>query len=96
MSTPPLTFEALSAQMEDFRNRDYLSDKLVYAVHESVTPGKVLMMNESEYGYAVTLFHSEEEAQQIAAAAGLTLVRIQDAPRKPLYFAKRAFLMRPL
>jgi hypothetical protein len=66
----------------DARNRLLLSTKLVYAVSEELTPGNVLVMDETDFGFGFAIFHSEEEAQAVAATAGVPLLHVRDAPRK--------------
>lgn len=64
------------------RDRLVLSTNLVYAVSPEVTAGKALMVKETDFGYGFVIFHSEEEAQAVAASAGVPLLHVRDAPRK--------------
>lgn len=68
----------------DTRNRLFLADKLLYAVSSEVSPGHVLMADESAINYPYVIFHSEDEARVVAEQSGRTLVPIRDSPRKPL------------
>lgn len=83
---PPLTVDTLI----DMRNRLMLADKLVYAVHEAVSPGKALVMKESDMYYQYIVFHSQEEAQAVADRAGVPLLHTRDAPHRPLSFWMKA------
>lgn len=82
---PELTIDTLI----DVRNRLSLTDTLVYAVHESLPPGKALLMEETEYFYGCVLFASEDDARLVAEQTGRTLLHLRDAPMKPMTFAGR-------
>lgn len=59
-----------------------LVNKLIYAVSDQVTSGKVMHMKETDTIYECYIFHSKDEAQATAASTGLTLLHMLDAPRK--------------
>ncbi len=55
---------------------------IVYTVSEALSPGKVLMADETEWSHAYIVFHSEAEAQDVARHFGLPLVHLRDMPIK--------------
>lgn len=70
-------------RLRDFLNRLELRGRLVYATLPALSPGKVIMAEESAYSYAYVIFHDETEAAAAAQSVGLTLLHLRDAPRKP-------------
>lgn len=80
MTTDPanLTLAALRETMDRVR----LAGRLIYAVSEEITTGKVIQVVETDWYYEFFVFHSEAEAQAMAAAAGLNLLHVRNAPMK--------------
>lgn len=61
--------------------RDRIFPPMVYAVHEQVEAGKVYQMKASDISPEFFIFHSQEEAQQIAKACGCRLIHVRDYHR---------------
>lgn len=56
--------------------------RIVYAVSDAVTPGKVLVFSETVYCCEYIVFHSEDEARYIASEVDVPLVHLRDVPLK--------------
>jgi hypothetical protein len=72
----------LLTDLQDAYSRLRMAGHIVYAVSDALSPGTVLCVAETEYSYAYTVFHSEEQAQAVSAQAGLPLMHLRDAPAK--------------
>lgn len=70
------------AVLNETTDRVRLADCLVYAVSEEITTGKVIQVVETDWYYEYFIFHSEDEAQAMAVAAGLKLLHVRNAPMK--------------
>jgi hypothetical protein len=75
---------SILSDLQDARNRALIAGHILYGVSEALTPGKVLCVAETEYHYAYTVFHSDDEARAVSEGVGLPLMHLRDAPRKPL------------